>query len=117
MGKVFIAMSLTFLLVLFLIEQLSFFKAQVEPVDIPGTHRGEKEDGNMNIPDENREDAVDIPPNFKADDSNVPLSAVDFEIFGKVQGVYFRKHTKSKAVKLGIKGWVKNTTYVCIFGF
>ena len=115
MGKVFIAISLTFLLVLFLIEQLSFFRAQVEPADIPGSRNGEKE--NMNIPDKNREDAVDIPPNFKADDSNVPLSAVDFEIFGKVQGVYFRKHTKSKAVKLGIKGWVKNTTYVCIFGF
>lgn len=29
---------------------------------------------------------------------------------GKVQGVWFRKFTKEQADKLGIKGWVKNTS-------
>lgn len=28
---------------------------------------------------------------------------------GKVQGVFFRKHTKQKATELGLNGWVKNT--------
>lgn len=28
--------------------------------------------------------------------------------FGKVQGVFFRAHTKRKARALGLKGWVKN---------
>jgi acylphosphatase len=30
-------------------------------------------------------------------------------ISGKVQGVFFRKNTKQKAVELKINGWVKNT--------
>ncbi len=30
-------------------------------------------------------------------------------ISGKVQGVWFRAHTKNKAKELGINGWVKNT--------
>ena len=29
-------------------------------------------------------------------------------IYGKVQGVWFRAHTKEMADKLGIKGWVRN---------
>ncbi|WP_373496057.1 acylphosphatase [Aquiflexum sp.] len=29
-------------------------------------------------------------------------------VFGKVQGVFFRKSTQQKAITLGIKGWVKN---------
>lgn len=33
----------------------------------------------------------------------------EFEIQGKVQGVFFRKHTKAKADTLGIVGWVANT--------
>ena len=32
-----------------------------------------------------------------------------FEIFGQVQGVYFRKYTKSKANQLGIRGYIRNT--------
>ncbi|WP_373522320.1 acylphosphatase [Aquiflexum sp.] len=31
-------------------------------------------------------------------------------VFGRVQGVFFRKSTQQKAVTLGIKGWVKNDT-------
>ncbi|KAA0003187.1 MAG: acylphosphatase [Thermoplasmata archaeon] len=29
-------------------------------------------------------------------------------ISGRVQGVWFRAHTKEKALELGIKGWVRN---------
>ncbi|XP_028822682.1 acylphosphatase-1-like [Denticeps clupeoides] len=37
------------------------------------------------------------------------LLSVDFEVFGKVQGVFFRKYTQSEAKKLGLVGWVRNT--------
>lgn len=30
------------------------------------------------------------------------------QVFGRVQGVFFRASTKEKADMLGIKGWVKN---------
>ena len=40
---------------------------------------------------------------------------VSFEVFGKVQGVYFRKHTQAKARELGLTGWVQNTrTGACL---
>jgi len=29
-------------------------------------------------------------------------------IEGRVQGVFFRHHTQGMAIKLGLKGWVKN---------
>ena len=41
---------------------------------------------------------------------------VKFEIFGKVQGVYFRKYTKEEADTIGIRGWVKNTTQKTVIG-
>ena len=37
------------------------------------------------------------------------LVSCDFEIFGTVQGVFFRKHTQQQATKLKLAGWVKNT--------
>ena len=30
------------------------------------------------------------------------------QVFGKVQGVFFRASTKAKAEELGLQGWVKN---------
>ncbi|KAL1427775.1 hypothetical protein MTO96_003119 [Rhipicephalus appendiculatus] len=33
----------------------------------------------------------------------------DFEVSGKVQGVFFRKCTKDEADSLGVCGWVRNT--------
>ena len=40
------------------------------------------------------------------------LIAVDYEVFGRVQGVFFRKFTNEKGNSLGLRGWVKNTRYV-----
>jgi len=39
-----------------------------------------------------------------------------YEVFGKVQGVYFRKHTKETADNLGIVGWVTNTERGTVVG-
>lgn len=37
------------------------------------------------------------------------LVSVDYEIFGKVQRVFFRKYTQAEGKKLGLVGWVQNT--------
>ncbi|KAL3874062.1 hypothetical protein ACJMK2_037126 [Sinanodonta woodiana] len=42
--------------------------------------------------------------------------SVDYEVFGKVQGVFFRKHTQKKASELGLVGWVKNTASGTVVG-
>ena len=34
---------------------------------------------------------------------------LSFEIHGKVQGVFFRKHTQAQGAKLGLRGWCENT--------
>ncbi|VWU50464.1 acylphosphatase, putative [Hepatocystis sp. ex Piliocolobus tephrosceles] len=44
------------------------------------------------------------------------IYAFDFEVFGKVQGVFFRKYTKQEATKLNIKGYVQNTTRNTVIG-
>ena len=36
------------------------------------------------------------------------MKRVKVIISGKVQGVFYRAHTKKKADELGIKGWVRN---------
>ena len=40
----------------------------------------------------------------------VGLIHLDFEVFGKVQGVFFRKYTQKKGNELGLRGWIMNTT-------
>ncbi|KMZ03345.1 acylphosphatase-2 [Drosophila simulans] len=37
------------------------------------------------------------------------MFACDFEIFGRVQGVFFRKHTADMAKRLEVRGWCMNT--------
>ncbi|CAF5177209.1 unnamed protein product, partial [Rotaria magnacalcarata] len=42
--------------------------------------------------------------------TNVSFVSCDFEVFGTVQGVFFRKHTQKEATKLNLVGWVKNAS-------
>jgi acylphosphatase len=44
-----------------------------------------------------------------ASSSATKLLSCDYEIFGKVQGVFFRKFTNLEATKLKLVGWVMNT--------
>lgn len=44
------------------------------------------------------------------------LLSVDYEVFGKVQGVFFRKFTHEQAVKLKLVGWVMNTDKGTVVG-
>ncbi|KAM3138301.1 hypothetical protein pb186bvf_009577 [Paramecium bursaria] len=46
----------------------------------------------------------------------VLLKSFDFEVFGKVQGVFFRKFTEEKAKKLNLNGWVQNTPQGTVIG-
>ncbi|CDO64920.1 acylphosphatase, putative [Plasmodium reichenowi] len=48
--------------------------------------------------------------------SNKMIHTFDFEVFGKVQGVFFRKYTKLEADKLNIKGYVQNTNVNTVIG-
>uniref|UniRef100_A0A3Q4ABU6 Acylphosphatase n=1 Tax=Mola mola TaxID=94237 RepID=A0A3Q4ABU6_MOLML len=41
--------------------------------------------------------------------SDGDLVSMDYEIFGRVQGVFFRKYTQAEGTKLGLVGWVQNT--------
>lgn len=44
------------------------------------------------------------------------LVSFDFEIFGIVQDVFFRKFTKKNAKSLGLVGWVRNTEQGTVTG-
>ncbi|KAM3824806.1 acylphosphatase-1-like isoform 1-T1 [Vipera latastei] len=44
------------------------------------------------------------------------LWAIDYEIYGEVQGVFFRKYTEDQGRKLGLVGWVKNTAHGTVTG-
>ena len=44
------------------------------------------------------------------------LLSIDYEIFGKVQGVFFRKFTHQEAQKLSLVGWVMNTESGTVVG-
>nr|XP_006122175.1 acylphosphatase-2 isoform X1 [Pelodiscus sinensis] len=44
------------------------------------------------------------------------LKSVDYEVFGRVQGVCFRMYTEDEARKMGIVGWVKNTRQGTVTG-
>jgi acylphosphatase len=45
------------------------------------------------------------------------FQAVDFRVTGKVQGVWFRKHTKLEADRLGLVGHVRNMPDGSVEGF
>ncbi|XP_057303624.1 acylphosphatase-1-like [Hydractinia symbiolongicarpus] len=44
------------------------------------------------------------------------LISVAFEVFGRVQGVWFRKYTKNAAQALKLVGWVMNTKHSTVVG-
>ncbi|CAL8071899.1 unnamed protein product [Calicophoron daubneyi] len=41
--------------------------------------------------------------------SSPGLRRCEFEVFGKVQGVFFRKYARQFAKDVGLVGWVQNT--------
>jgi len=51
----------------------------------------------------------------------MPLKHLNITISGRVQGVWFRKHTETKAIELGVHGFVANkengNVYVEVEGF
>ena len=44
------------------------------------------------------------------------IKSVDFEIFGRVQGVFFRKYIQKEAINLNIVGWCMNTERDTVIG-
>ncbi|XP_041106932.1 acylphosphatase-2-like isoform X1 [Polyodon spathula] len=48
--------------------------------------------------------------------ADAKLLSLDFEIFGRVQGVCFRMYTEEAGRKLGLSGWVKNTRQGTVVG-
>jgi len=44
------------------------------------------------------------------------MERLEFEVYGKVQGVFFRKYTKKQADKLKLTGWVMNTPKGTVVG-
>ncbi|XP_020295162.1 acylphosphatase-1-like [Pseudomyrmex gracilis] len=44
------------------------------------------------------------------------MLAVDFEVFGIVQGVFFRKYTQKRSQELNLKGWCMNTSKDTVVG-
>ncbi|XP_017075343.2 acylphosphatase-1 [Drosophila eugracilis] len=64
-----------------------------------------------------------IPKVIKSKPKSGPSAAADnqifscqFEVFGHVQGVFFRKHTQKKAKELEITGWCMNTSHGTVQG-
>ncbi len=45
------------------------------------------------------------------------LRSCDFEVFGAVQGVFFRRYTQQQATKLNLVGWVQNTQRETVEGY
>lgn len=48
--------------------------------------------------------------------TNKMVYTFDYEVYGKVQGVFFRKYTKQEADKLHIRGFVQNTDRDTVIG-
>ncbi|KAK3913886.1 Acylphosphatase-1 [Frankliniella fusca] len=44
------------------------------------------------------------------------LLSLEFEVFGRVQGVFFRKYTQKQGKELGLRGWCMNTPKGTVLG-
>ncbi|XP_065347298.1 acylphosphatase-2-like [Cloeon dipterum] len=44
------------------------------------------------------------------------IISADFEVFGRVQGVFFRKYTVQTGKQLGLRGWCMNTKHETVLG-
>lgn len=55
-------------------------------------------------------------PLIRAMSSGDKLVSLEFEVYGMVQGVFFRKHTVEKSKQLGLKGWCMNTERGTVLG-
>lgn len=44
------------------------------------------------------------------------LVSLEFEVFGRVQGVFFRKYTQKQSKELGLRGWCMNTPKGTVLG-
>ncbi|BES87235.1 unnamed protein product [Nesidiocoris tenuis] len=49
-------------------------------------------------------------------DDGHTIVSVEFEVYGHVQGVYFTKYCRDRALELGLGGWVKNSKRGTIVG-
>lgn len=47
----------------------------------------------------------------------VTIWSCEFEVYGRVQGVYFRRHAEMKAKSLGLRGWCMNTSKGTVMGY
>ncbi|CAH8566370.1 unnamed protein product, partial [Dicrocoelium dendriticum] len=62
---------------------------------------------------------LDTEEHRKPDRRNITSFAMrlcEFEVYGKVQGVFFRKYAREYAKKVGLVGWVKNTEQGTVCG-
>jgi len=51
-----------------------------------------------------------------AEGQDCQLLHVDFEVHGRVQGVFFRKYTQDEGAKLGLRGFCRNTSAGTVSG-
>ncbi|CAH1229153.1 acylphosphatase-2-like [Branchiostoma lanceolatum] len=52
----------------------------------------------------------------QSDGAMTDLVSVEYEIYGEVQGVFFRDNTRKQARRLKLVGWVKNTRHGTVAG-
>ena len=54
--------------------------------------------------------------NNNSDNTATIIGGYKFEVYGKVQGVFFRKYTQQKANELQLQGWIRNTYRTTVEG-